>query len=39
MCKILVTDILARFYIRDDNRLANITKIKRSQIKDGLQYP
>ena len=38
MCKMHVGDIFAVFYIRETIALANITKIKRSQIEDGLQY-
>ena len=33
-----VTDMFAVFYIRKTIILANVTKIKRSPIKDGLQY-
>ena len=38
MYKMRVIDIFAAFYICEKIVLANIAKIKRSRIKDGLQY-
>ena len=38
MYKMHVIDIFAAFYIREKIVLANIAKIKRSRIKDSLQY-
>ena len=37
MCKIPQTDMFAAFYIRNFIVLANVAKIKRLRIKDGLQ--
>ena len=38
MCKILASDTFASFYSHEKIFLANIAKIKRSRIKDSLQY-
>ena len=38
MYKMHVTDIFVAFYIHKKITLANIVKIKRLRIKDGLQY-
>ena len=38
MFKMHVTSVFAAFYIRELIVLANVAKIKRSRIKDGLQY-
>ena len=38
MCKIPATNMFTAFNIRDLIVLANVAKIKRSRIKDGLQY-
>ena len=38
MCKIPQTDMFLAFYIHNFIVLANVAKIKRSRIKDGLQY-
>ena len=38
ICKMHVREVFAVFYIRERVAFANIAKIKRSRIKDGLQY-